>query len=135
MPVRKNYEPMNQPTQAMATGVGAPPPGMPMIPQAGRTGPQMPMPMAGSSRAQPTPMPEMPLPMGPGGPLSPMNAQSQGMLAPDRSPSRVPMDLGDMFGGGGGGGQAGGPLDAMGGSSGGMEPQVLMRLMKLLGQI
>lgn len=129
MPSRKRYEPMGQPTQTMATGVGAVPQGMPMVPQAGRTGPQLPQPMAGSSRSQMPP--EQHLPLTPGGPMSPFNVQAQGMLQANKAPSRVPMDASDVFGGQGGAAPGGG---AMGGTPGGLEPQVLMRLLAMLGR-
>lgn len=126
---RKKYEPVGQPTQTMATGVGAVPQGMPMLPQAGRTGPQLPQPMAGSSRPQIPP--EQPLPMTPGGPMSPFNVQAQGMLQANKAPARVSMDVSDIFGGQGGVALDGG---AMGGTPGGLEPQVLMRLLAMLGR-
>ena len=133
-PIRKRYEPLGQPTQAMATGVGAVPPGMPMLPQAGRTGPQLPQPFAGSSRAQQPP--ELPLPMTAGGPLSPMNVQSQGMLEANKTPARVPVSGADLFGAGTGSGMmsGGGAMPGMGGTPVGLDPQVLMRLLVMLGK-
>lgn len=129
MAVRKRYEPAGQPTQTMATGVGAVPRGMPMLPQTGRTGPQLPQPMAGSSRPQMPP--EQPLPMTPGGPMSPFNVQAQGMLDANKTPARVPMDASDIFGQGT---SAAPGVGAMGGTPGQLDPQILMRLLHLLGR-
>lgn len=145
MPMRKPYQPMGQ--TGAASAAGGPPGNMPLPVQGGRTDPQPPMPMAGSSRPQPgapgapgaapgadqPQTEELPLPMGPGGPMSPMNAQAQGVLQANRQPKRVPMAQEDIFGGQGGG--PSGPPGAAPGSQlpqGQLQPDIMMKLMQML---
>lgn len=144
MPMRKPYQPMGQ--TGAASAAGGPAGAAPLPTQGGRTGPQLPMPMAGNSRPQPgapgaapgsdqqqQQSEELPLPMGPGGPMSPLNAQAQGVLQPNRQPKRVPMAQEDVFGGQGAG-PSGPPGVPPGGQlpQGQLQPDIMMKLMQML---